>query len=139
MRKEINNADINSVGEEFLSPKFTDRTIKLFRTAFERRIEKATLNHVKAVEIIDHMAREMAFHVECAIWGEEKAGAVISYPANWIEAVKERWLPEWALKKWPVKYTHKKVDFQVLYPDLNLPMDAHTKIIRSIINEIPTP
>jgi hypothetical protein len=26
------------------------------------------------------------------------------WPADWREAVKERWAPAWALKRWPVRY-----------------------------------
>jgi hypothetical protein len=26
------------------------------------------------------------------------------YPKDWWEALKERWFPEWAKKRWPVEY-----------------------------------
>ena len=32
------------------------------------------------------------------------------YPANWWEAFRERWLPEWWLKRHPIEYRHITVD-----------------------------
>jgi hypothetical protein len=29
----------------------------------------------------------------------------VQYPSNWIEAVKDRFLPEWLKRRFPVKYT----------------------------------
>lgn len=39
------------------------------------------------------------------------AGRVVEeheYPNGWIEAVKERWLPKWAKRIWPVMYISVK-------------------------------
>ena len=35
------------------------------------------------------------------------------WPTNWWEAVKERWFPDWALERWPVKYRVLKIDRKV--------------------------
>ena len=40
---------------------------------------------------------------------------IIKYPANWREAIKERWLPAWLKRKWPVKY--KAYDALTIFPD----------------------
>ena len=40
----------------------------------------------------------------------------VQYPENWIEAFKERWLPEWLKKKFPIKY--KEYDAYMIFPDL---------------------
>jgi len=40
----------------------------------------------------------------------------IQHPENWKEALKERWLPEWVKKKFPVRY--KKYDAYMIFPDL---------------------
>jgi len=41
----------------------------------------------------------------------------IQYPATWWEAVKERFLPEWAKRRWPVKYT--VIEPAMVFPYLN--------------------
>jgi hypothetical protein len=40
----------------------------------------------------------------------------IRYPLDWWQAVKERFLPKWLLKRYPVKYHTWKIDF--LYPEI---------------------
>jgi len=41
------------------------------------------------------------------------------WPANWKEAVKERFCPKVLLKRWPVKY--RTVDVLAIYPKAKLP------------------
>lgn len=38
-----------------------------------------------------------------------------AWPADWWQALKDRWLPEWALKRWPVKLHHFTVDYKAVY------------------------
>ena len=32
---------------------------------------------------------------------------VVESPCNWLELLKENWLPVWGLKLWPVRYTEQ--------------------------------
>lgn len=43
------------------------------------------------------------------------------YPTDWWEAVKARWFPRWALRRWPVRMTHIELVAQALYPDIAIP------------------
>lgn len=43
------------------------------------------------------------------------------WPSTWWEHVKERWLPAWAIQRWPVKYTNISVTAYHNYPTLSLP------------------
>lgn len=45
----------------------------------------------------------------------------ISYPADWFEAVKERFAPQWVLQRWPVRYKTHHVDARELATKLKLP------------------
>lgn len=45
----------------------------------------------------------------------------ISYPNGWVQAVKERWLPKFLLKRFPVKYWNITVTATTFYPNLTLP------------------
>jgi hypothetical protein len=47
----------------------------------------------------------------------------ISYPTTWWDAVKERFFPKTALKKFPVKYT--RITAKALYPKISLPREDH--------------
>ena len=46
---------------------------------------------------------------------QEISNSGIEYPADWKEAFKERWFPDWIKKKYPVKY--KKYDAYMIFPD----------------------
>ena len=39
-------------------------------------------------------------------------------PSDWWEAVKERWFPAWALKRWPVCYRVDTINVLALYPQI---------------------
>ena len=54
----------------------------------------------------------------------------VKYPADWWQAVKERFAPAWALKRWPVVYTIWEPS--VIYPDIKLPDRAHYVKIRKL-------
>lgn len=49
----------------------------------------------------------------------------VSYPANWCEAVKERFAPKWFLKRYPVKYETKGVkesySVEAFYDKVSIP------------------
>lgn len=71
--------------------------------------------------VLDRIARNMVLTLRAKILGEKVD--TIQYPANWWEAVKERWAPKWFLKKHPVKY--RKIDVMAFYPKLAFPKERH--------------
>ena len=74
------------------------------------------------VHIIKHWAEDvMVAQIKQRIFGRQILHEVISYPANWKEAFKERWYPAWARDKWPIRYTTKTFDVRELVPSLNHP------------------
>jgi len=44
----------------------------------------------------------------------------ISFPSDWWEAVKERWFPEWLLKRYPVEYTKRVFDARLAFPEYHI-------------------
>ena len=47
------------------------------------------------------------------------------YPADWKEALKQRFAPAWFLDRWPVKWTAVVFDARVVYPKIALPDKEH--------------
>ena len=39
----------------------------------------------------------------------------IKYPNDWWEAVKERWAPQWFLKRCPVSYVEQHIDLKAIW------------------------
>jgi len=52
----------------------------------------------------------------------------VKVPLTWWDHFKEAKFPEWALKKWPVKY--RTIDCQALFPDLPFDEKMPHKVIR---------
>jgi hypothetical protein len=55
------------------------------------------------------------------IWGQVIHDEEISYPEDWWEAVKQRWAPAWALRRWPVKMHTTTIKLSELYPEYRSP------------------
>jgi hypothetical protein len=62
-------------------------------------------------------------------YAEQKCEPVI-YPADWWQAVKERFAPVWLRKRWPVQ--HRVWEPFVIYPEIALPREKHYIHIREI-------
>jgi len=60
---------------------------------------------------------------------EERLEIHRRWPANWIEAVKDRWLPRWLKRRWPVRYEYLDVDrtiYKAVCPHLKAdPQQTH--------------
>lgn len=69
------------------------------------------------VKVIEDWAKEfIVARVVGHVWGESFGGRTIRHPLNWIEAVKERWFPRWARRRWPVRYKVHLIEAKAYYP-----------------------
>ena len=41
----------------------------------------------------------------------------IEYPEDWWQAFKDRWFPDWALRRWPVRYKEHRIKAEALFPE----------------------
>lgn len=57
-------------------------------------------------------AEDMVFEIYAYVTGKviDKIHVDVEYPSDWWEAFKDRWFPEWMLRKWPVKMTRIKIN-----------------------------
>jgi hypothetical protein len=70
---------------------------------------------------LEGMAQDVVVRIKVAVLGREMEREEATYPANWWQAVKERWMPAWAKKRWPVKYRKIVLTAMELYPKVSLP------------------
>jgi hypothetical protein len=68
------------------------------------------------VELVNRVGDELLFKLRAGVTGEKKEIKSIKYPKNWVEALKERFLPLCFKRRFKVKYTSIEVSFNVLYP-----------------------
>jgi hypothetical protein len=67
----------------------------------------------------------LVFTLTQAIWGLKVGERLKQYPADWWEAVKERFAPAWMKKRWPVKYAYLMIEARDLFPEIKGEPGAH--------------
>ena len=91
---------------------YKTRTLEKLRIGITQR-----LSLLDVIVDTDYVADQIEVQIRGYIWQEKLDHVEISYPLDWWQAFKERWLPAWILKHSPViKQTHI-FDMAVLYPD----------------------
>lgn len=53
----------------------------------------------------------------------------VQYPADWLEAAKERWAPAWLRRRWPVRYTKVIRSIEAVYPKMLIPNEKHFVVV----------
>lgn len=76
-------------------------------------------------EHVNFMADDMLVRVRQDILGSKLEDVHISYPATLWDAIKDRFFPQWMLKRRPVKYKHHDIVVRELHPRLSLPEEYH--------------
>lgn len=63
----------------------------------------------------------------------------VSYPKTWWQHFKQRWFPQWILKKYPVVQTTITASVKTLYPHLRskLPLDLMGPSVMLMVNDGP--
>lgn len=59
---------------------------------------------------------------EIGAWRGE-AYRIVRWPADWWQAIKDRFFPAWAKRKWPIVYEVRRFEAARLLPNLPLPAD----------------
>lgn len=98
---------------------FTVETHLLERMRFsvQRMIDEAVIYQgIDFDWIADREAHALVYTLRAGVLGQNLEPIVIEHPADWWQALKERWLPGWGLRRWPVRYKRIKIEAQVLYP-----------------------
>ena len=87
--------------------------------------DKTLLKNIRLAPIVMPQSMEIAVtHLTMMVLGERIKE--IKYPLNWVQAFRERWLPQFILRRWPVKYHIWKVD--LLYPEVDSEKKLHPQL-----------
>jgi len=78
---------------------------------------------------VDRMADHIAADLTGIVLGHKFQHHEVKYPADWWQAVKERWFPRWAKKRWPVVYIVRVFDAAALYPDFRTEIPGQRVVI----------
>lgn len=84
-------------------------------------------------------ARNQVIHeLRLAVYGKDHPDRhVIRFPADWWQAVKERFAPAWFRDRWPVVFTEIGVSLKELYPDIEPVLPDQGPVMRLVKRELP--
>lgn len=70
-------------------------------------------NHLEATAVIEDGARRLVMQLHSQILSktvrEEEGTVLFRCPADWWQAVRERWAPKWWLRRHPVRYREERI------------------------------
>lgn len=67
---------------------------------------------------IERTKERIMVQAKIRVWSQEVDVQSVTYPADWWQAVKERFAPPWFLKRWPVKTTVWKARVMDTFPSI---------------------
>jgi hypothetical protein len=96
--------------------KIDRRVAQIFEVAVSQMLSREDMEGLASrLRLEEHMDREMRrliWTLRASVCGKDKVDTYYKYfrwPENWWEAVKERWFPEFLLRRHPVKYHNETV------------------------------
>lgn len=117
------------------------------------------MNHIQTIELqLDKVMADLAFDerqmYECNVeysvtmraalvrirryvWEQLVDRYSFEYPCDWWQHFKQRWFPQWARQRWPVRMQKKTVTVKASYPSLMHP-PGHAPVMRiQVISDNP--
>ena len=111
------------------------------RVSAERRLDLDDLdareNSLCIERQLREVERELKIRVTRIVWGLEPVKKhVVSYPANWIEAIKQRFAPKWFTRRWPVKMTEVFASLEETYPEFQQAIPGKQAVMQVTIHNL---
>lgn len=104
------------------------------RFAINQAMDLRRLKHERDVNAaIDYAAGQMVARLEVEMLGREIGRITAKWPADWWQAVRERWAPAWWLKRHPVKYEQIDRPVYNICPHLNVPENRYAPRSRHVM------
>jgi len=97
------------------------------------------------IDVIKNELGNMVVRLDRIIWSEDlrkdEFTLDVKYPADWVQAFKLRFFPEWLIKKFPVQYaTASKtytVEDKALFPNLVVSQPNQAYVVKQYVRESP--
>lgn len=97
--------------------------------ASTQHISRRFAEEMRVSSEISPVVNGMIFTLTQAIWGHKVGDRVAEYPADWWQAVKERFFPRWAQRRWPVKYKQVEFETRDLFPEVKGEPGSHRVLL----------
>ncbi len=103
---------------------FKKVSTEVIRMAVQSHLSRHCLENLRfdTKAMIDNITGDMVFQLVAGISGKQEKTEV-SYPADWWQALRQRWFPRWWLKRHPVQFKRIVTTTTHLCP--HLPIGEH--------------
>jgi len=89
------------------------------------------------VSIMPMIADDLCVEVRAHIYGRTASQDEVRHPMDWWEALKDRFFPQWAKRRWPVAYMVYTMTARELYPKVKLPNQSPVIVVHTSTAPIP--
>ena len=90
-----------------------------FRFAFQKFLPDVQVFKAVSIEsVYDNMMQGFAYQLRYEVLGQELDERIVSYPADWWQAFRDRWFPAWWLRRWPIRHREVRMRLLGLYPQI---------------------
>lgn len=107
----MNNLDVQ------LKNVYLTRRDFVIQTAIARDV----LRHAQFDSFLAPHMDALILRLATSVAGETVPEVNETFPATWWDAVKDRWVPQWARRWVRIDYRHIKVDKHTLFPSIEIP------------------
>ena len=114
------------------APNVSTVNLEKFKFAVVERLSPEWVRDIRAYEHTDFMTDQLVVELRSFVWSEDVGKEQFKYPADWWQAFKARWFPQWMLNKWPIKYTRVTLDVKATYPNFH-PSLPNEQVVYQII------
>ena len=102
------------------------------------RFDAEYAHSIDASVFKDEIPGTFVIHMTKSVFAHIHDGPTITYPKDWWQAFKLRWLPGWTLKRWPVEYTKHVISLREIYPAIK-PQIPQEDVIFQVVRNVHTP
>lgn len=78
------------------------------------------------------MRDELVMQLKAEFASMEPQYQEFSWPTTWWDALKLRWFPRWALRRWPSDMSRITLTERTAFPDIAVPPNQHTILLRTV-------
>ena len=109
-------------------------TLKRVNFALQQEFSRPALMGMEVKVWEDMVTSTFIAALRGFLLGEDVREEVITYPATWWDAVKQRWFPRWALKRWPVTLERHIWNTKCVYPEFQPALPKEQHVYRLIVH-----
>lgn len=79
---------------------------------------------------IDQWFDNIVLQIRQSVLSQKLDEISVRYPADWWQAVKERFAPRWFRRRWPIEWNKTTIDVRAIYPKMAMPDKMHFPLAR---------